>query len=147
MCPYLSTGVDQPYTDPNGVTCYPSQLDAFGYCPGSLTSSGGGGTVTDGGGSGGGGSSTSPQPPVGPQPMYIPGPTLAPDYGSGSSGDGSQYASSQVPAPGMLVPVAAASALSWAGLSPTMKIAVVLLGLGVVGGGYYMLKRRRRVAA
>lgn len=151
-CPSLSSGTQHPYTDPNGVTCYPDQLDGYGYCPGSLQSGGaggggdgnggGGGTVTDGGG-------VSTTQPVPVQPIYVPGQPVAPQPmytpGSPPPDDGSQYASSQVPTPGPLVSVATPG--FWASLSTTAKIALVALGLGAVGGGYYMIKRRRRMAA
>jgi hypothetical protein len=139
-CPQLSSGTQHPYTDPNGVTCYPDQLDGYGYCPGSLQ------PATDGGGY------TTQPVPVSPQPIFVPQPPVSPQPmyttpSAPSPDDGSQYASSQVPAPGMLVPVSTASPYAWSQLSTMAKIAVVLLGVGVVGGGYYMIKRRRRAAA
>jgi len=172
MCPYFSSGA-QPYTDPNGVTCYPAQLDAYGYCPGSLqpdsgnsVSSGssadsnnqgrnsGGVVATDGGGSSGNSTKSNVDQAVidsGDQS------SMNPDYGAMPFTDSSgmtcrtdQVTQGFCPFEQPITsppPTIAPSPYAWAQLSTTAKIAIVLLGLSAVGGGYYMIKRRRQRAA
>ena len=53
-----------------------------------------------------------------------------------NSGDPNQAASS-------LMPIAMTSPYAWSQLSPTTKLAIIVLGVATVGGGYYMWKRRK----